>query len=157
VALLATAATVGLASGCSTPTSSNPSDQEYRQICAADVSIARVDITVVSAPADATIELRRLDSFVGSDESGYGLRPVLTPPLEPGQSYTMAEEARGLVDLGLCLELYVSPGVVYQVRTTPVTDIGTMIWYAANGGHLYTNVIRGVPPGTSSSVAPRSG
>jgi len=118
-------------------------------LCAGDVSIARVEITIVSVPSTGTgtLTLSRFSSFNRPfGESGWETLFTAPTPLAVGQTYTAAQQTSGLVDLGRCLDLEVSPGVQYTVAAYPVTDLQAMAIYALQGGRLDSGLNRGSLP-----------
>lgn len=133
--------------GCTSPPPSS-------SLCAGDVSIARVDITIVSVPSTGTrtLTLSRLFSSTAPFGDSWVETLFTAPtPLVVGQTYTAAQQTTGLVDLGRCLDLQASPGVEYTVAAYPVTDPQVMALYALQGGRLSQGTNRGTLP-----AAPRT-
>lgn len=128
VALLASVAVVG----CATP---GAAVSDRQQACAQDVSISKVEVTVLAAPAGSTIHMEIQGDFFDMSETGVQYFPNVPGPLVVGSTYNLGENPLGFVDLGRCLDVVGSAGLVYQVTTSYVTDPATWLLYALGGEH----------------------
>jgi len=99
------------------------------------VSISKVEVTVLAAPPGSTIHMEVPGVFFDLSESGVQTFPAVPGPLVVGSTYTLGENPVGFVDLGRCLDVVGSAGLVYQVTASYVTDPATWLLYALGGEH----------------------
>jgi len=114
-----------------------PATSNRQQVCAQEVSITQADVTIVSAPTGANIHMEIPGVFFDLSDAGVQMFPPVPGGLVAGQTYTLPAgyNGYGYVDLGRCLDVVGSAGLVYKITAYPVVDLSVLLSYSLGGAY----------------------